>query len=202
MASNPKPQDKVIASGRIMNKDDMRKHYKSIRAGMSGGDRAIKSRIVAQLFLSSDIYQKAKVFMLYMPLSNETDTRDIIKSALADGKKVVLPVTDRKSGIITPVYIDSKTVYVKGSLSISEPESGEVADVEEIDVFVVPGIAFDRKGGRIGFGKGCYDRLLKDAHGIKIGYCYDFQVCDEVCKDTNDVCMDCLLTEKGMIKCR
>lgn len=201
MTNNSKPQDKVMASGRIVNKDDMRKHYKSIRAGMPEGDRAIKSRIVAELFLSSDIYQKAKVLMLYMPLGNETDTRDIIKTALADGKDVILPVTDGKSGIITPVYIDCKTVYVKGSLSISEPESGEMADVAEIDVFVVPGIVFDRKGGRIGFGKGCYDRLLKDAPGIKIGCCYDFQVCDEVCKDANDISMDYLLTEKGMIKC-
>ncbi|MBE7012755.1 MAG: hypothetical protein E7416_01560, partial [Ruminococcaceae bacterium] len=111
-----------------MTKQQIRQEYRIKRDRANKDDIVEKSRIAAELFLSSDIYQKAEVLMLYMPLGNEMDTQDIIKTALADGKKVVLPVTDGKSGIITPVYIDSKTAYVKGSLSIYEPESGDVAD--------------------------------------------------------------------------
>lgn len=187
--------------GEIM-KDEIRQKNKKIRAGMTAEEVLKKSSMAANAFLTSNFYKDAKQIMIYMRLGNETDTADIIRNAFADGKLLVFPVTELKTGIITPFYADEKTSFKKGSFSVFEPDGTKKADMTKTDVIIVPGIAFDKSGGRIGFGKGCYDRLLKNTDAIKIGYCYGFQICEHVpCKE-HDVKMDFLITENGITDCR
>ena len=157
-----------------------------------------KSLLASENFLESEIYKNCRVVMLYMSLGNETDTTKIIKKAYEDGKKVVFPVTDKESGVITPYYADETAVFEKGAFNINEPQNGTKAKLCDIDVILVPGIAFDLKGARIGFGKGCYDRLLKNTDAVKVGFCYDFQVCDSIPAEEHDVTMDFLVTESGV----
>ncbi len=176
-------------------KSNLRNTYKQKRKEMSLQDVKIKSISAANTFLSSDIYKNAKQIMLYMPLGNETDTSLIMSQAFADGKKVILPVTDKISGIITPVCVTSATEFKQGAFLVSEPQISDAADATQIDVIVVPGIAFGKSGERIGFGKGCYDMFLKNAKGIKVGYCYEWQVCDKILSDSHDVKMDYIITE-------
>jgi 5-formyltetrahydrofolate cyclo-ligase len=156
---------------------------------------------MCNVFLSDDIYKDAKCIMLYMPLGNEADTSTVIKKAYVDGKKVVFPVTDRDTGIITPVYAEKDAIFSKGAFSVREPDGGVVAQLCDIDIILVPGIVFDRAGHRIGFGKGCYDKLLTDFKGIKIGFCYSEQICDVVPEDEFDICMDYIISQDGIIKC-
>ena len=139
--------------------------------------------------------------MLYMPLGNETDTSDITEAAFKDGKKVAFPVTDAETGEITPYYATENTQFKQGAFSVNEPNNDDIAALSDIDVIVVPGIAFDKSGARVGFGKGCYDRLLKQSCAVKVGLCYDYQVCDWIAMDEFDVNMDYLVTESGMINC-
>ena len=139
--------------------------------------------------------------MLYMPLRNETDTKAIINQAFLDEKKVIFPVTDEKSGIITPYYATENTEFSKGGFSVFEPLGTEIANEKNIDVIIVPGIAFSKNGARIGFGKGCYDKLLKNTAAIKIGYCYSFQVYDEIPTDIYDIPMDYIISENAIINC-
>ena len=157
-----------------------------------------KSLLASENFLESEIYKNCRVVMLYMSIGNETDTTKIIKKAYEDGKKVVFPVTDKESGVITPYYADETAVFEKGAFNINEPQNGTKAKLCDIDVILVPGIAFDLKGARIGFGKGCYDRLLKNTDAVKVGFCYDFQVCDSIPAEEHDVMMDFLVTESGV----
>ena len=82
-----------------------------------------------------------------------------------------------------------------------EPQSTDITDMTKTDVVLVPGIAFDKSGARVGFGKGCYDMLLERYSGVKIGVCYDFQICYKIPADTHDVRMDYILTESGLKKC-
>lgn len=161
-----------------------------------------KSHTASELFLSSDIYKNAKQLMVYMPLGNETDTTDIINAAFRDGKKLVFPVTDLKNGEITPCYATEDTKFEKGAFSVKEPCVKDIADVSKIDVILVPGIAYDKKGARVGFGKGCYDRLLKKTSSIKVGFCYDFQICEKIVAEEHDIKMDYLITESGIIQCK
>ena len=140
--------------------------------------------------------------MLYKRLGNETDTNRIINQAFLDKKRLVFPVTDEKSGKITPYYADSSTEFVSGGFSVSEPESIEIATPKDIDIIIVPGIAFDKTGARVGFGKGCYDMFLPKTKAVKIGFCYDFQLADSVPSDKHDIKMDYIITEKGIIDCQ
>ncbi|MBQ7901557.1 MAG: 5-formyltetrahydrofolate cyclo-ligase, partial [Clostridia bacterium] len=160
-----------------------------------------KSRAAAKAFLSSIIYKSCRQLMLYMPIGNETDTSDIKEAAFNDGKKVVFPVTDAKTGEITPCYATGNTQFKQGAFSVYEPCNYDIAALTDIDVIVVPGIAFDKCGARVGFGKGCYDRLLKQSCAVKVGLCYDYQICERIDADEFDVNMDYLVTESGMIKC-
>lgn len=182
-------------------KNEIRKHNKLMRSQLSEQEVAQKSRLVSNTFLESNIYKNCRCLMLYMPLGNETDTSHIIKEAFNDGKKVVFPVTDAKTGVITPYYADGDTKFKVGAFSVTEPVTGKIARPEDIDVILVPGIAFDRKGNRVGFGKGCYDRLLKSTKAIKVGYCYLFQICDEIPAESHDIKMDYIVNEKGIIEC-
>ena len=138
--------------------------------------------------------------MLYKSLGNETDTETIISSCFSDDKKVVLPVTERKSGKITPHYVEKSTEFEVGNFSVIEPKNAETANPADIDVIIVPGIAFDKKGNRVGFGKGCYDMFLPETNAVKVGFCYHFQLCDLIPSDKHDINMDYIITEKGIIK--
>ena len=183
-------------------KNEIRKVNKIKRSSMEKAEVLEKSSKACAVFLKSEIYKNAKQIMLYMPLGNETDTTDIINRAFADGKKLNLPVTDAKTGEITPCYFEKDSEFSKGAFSIKEPCIKDIADLSNIDVILVPGIAFDRTGVRVGFGKGCYDRLLKKTSAVKVGFCYDFQLCDKIPSEEHDVKMDYIITENGIINCK
>ena len=159
-----------------------------------------KSKSAAEIFLNSDIYKNANVVMLYYPLGNETDTLYIFQRALIDNKTVVFPVTDIVTSEMTPVLADNNTQFLKGAYSVFEPDNKKVYN-EKIDLVIVPGIAFDKRGFRVGFGKGCYDRFLEKTNTIKVGFCYDFQITDNIENDIFDIKMNYLVSESGMIDC-
>lgn len=182
-------------------KSEIRKRLKELRNNMEECEVLTKSSLASRMFIESDFYKNAKCIMLYKRLGNETDTNEIIKRAFSDNKRLVFPVTDQKSGKITPYYADSSTEFKSGGFSVSEPKDSEIANPSDIDVVLVPGIAFDKSGARVGFGKGCYDMFLAKTNAIKIGFCYDFQLCDKIPADSHDITMDYIITESGITDC-
>lgn len=182
-------------------KNELRRQNKEKRAGMTEEEVKRKSLSAAKILMSREFYKTAKNIMLYMPLGKETNTEEIIKAAFDNGKKVVFPVTDKVTGRITPYYATQDAKFQRGAFSVNEPVNTEIADIRDIDLFVVPGIAFDKNGVRVGFGKGCYDRLLQDCAGVKVGFCYDFQICETIISDEHDIAMDYIVTESRFIDC-
>ena len=182
-------------------KNTIRLENKNKRKLMTIDDVLTKSEACQMNFLKTSIYKNAQCIMIYKPLGNETKTDIILNKAISDGKKIVYPVTDEQSGIITPYFADEKTLFKKGAFSVSEPVGVQKTPLDDIDVVIVPGIAFDKSGGRIGFGKGCYDMFLKGFNPIKIGFCYDFQISRSIPTDDNDVKMDYIISENGFFKC-
>ena len=180
-------------------KNQVRKDMKEKRKSMSREDVRKKSEAAAKFFLESEMYQNSKVLMVYMPLGNETDTRDIIRQAFRDGKYLVLPSTNSETGVITPVIFAPDAQFEKGGFSVSEPKNPQIADKSQIDTVIVPGIAFGRDGSRVGFGKGCYDMFLKEMNVIKVGFCYDFQLCNSIPSSEHDIKMDYIITENEII---
>jgi len=88
----------------------------------------------------------------------------------------------------------------EGKYRILEPVDAKEVDLDEIDIVLVPGIAFDKKGHRIGYGKGYYDSFLRKVNALKIGLCMDFQIVDKIPSNEWDVGMDIVVSEKQVIK--
>lgn len=172
------------------------------RKAMPKEEVLVKSLIAQNSFLESKIYQDATTLMLYIPLGNEVSTYEIIENAYLCGKEVLVPVTDSRTFEITAHKITSDTEFEKGVFSLTEPKEKISFDSSKIDVVLVPGVAFSRSGSRIGFGKGCYDKFLKNLEATKVGFCYDFQVSDEFLSSEFDIEMDYLITEKEFIDCK
>ncbi|MDE6120259.1 MAG: 5-formyltetrahydrofolate cyclo-ligase, partial [Muribaculaceae bacterium] len=82
-----------------------------------------------------------------------------------------------------------------GAFRIEEPDGTDTVDIENIDLIVVPGIAFDRLGNRVGRGKGYYDRLLSRSRAVTVGVCYDFQMVDEIDTDGHDIPVDFVIAD-------
>lgn len=173
---------------------------KEKRKNMNFLEVSKKSSIAQKSFLESEQYRKSKSVMVYMPLGNEIRTSEIIDDALKCGKNVLVPITDRETLEISAYQITEKTEFEKGEFSVEEPKQKLKFDASKIDVVLVPGVAFDRNGGRIGFGKGCYDKFLKKTRAAKIGFCYDFQLINHIETEKNDVNMDYIITEKEFFR--
>lgn len=152
------------------------------------------ARIQKQLF-SFDKYINAKTVMLYVSAFNEPSTIEIIKDAISRKKRVVLPVSDTATETIVLSYLDSSDDLEKGAYGISEPKAIKPADIADIDFILVPGLAFDRRGNRMGFGKGYYDKLLCKTSAEKTALCYEFQLLDEINADDHDIPMNTIITE-------
>lgn len=167
---------------------EIRKHYKYARQD---------SLFIAERFLSLQSIKDYQVFLLYYPHKNEVDTTAIIERLIKDNKTVLLPKVYEKH--ILPIIIDSIQNLHTGYAGIKEPK-GEIFR-GKIDVIVVPAIAFDKRGYRLGYGKGFYDRFLqKHLDSFKIGLAYDFQLLDELPIDQHDVPVDMILTPTKIVK--
>lgn len=135
----------------------------------------------------------AKTVLMYYSLPDEPDTHDTINRLASMGKRILLPVVTGEETMILREYYGEKDLQ-KGSLSIMEPTGEPFTAYEEIDVAVIPGMAFDTNGNRLGRGRGYYDRFLRPLPYIyKIGVCFDFQKLSCIPTDENDVRMQEIL---------
>jgi 5-formyltetrahydrofolate cyclo-ligase len=143
------------------------------------------------------------VIALYAPVDNEVLTSKVMVGALEAGKRIALPMVRGTSMQFREVC--DPGCLRPGSFGILQPpESSPIVPLHEIDTVVVPGVAFDLEGRRIGYGKGYYDRIFHDWEGTGrlVGFCYDFQLVKEIVGEPHDVEMDVILTERRMITAR
>jgi len=146
---------------------------------------------VCDRVMNTEMWLKAKSVMLYWPLSDETDVRPLIDKAMKQGKTVVLP-TCVGDELVIRTYEGAENMK-EGPFGIMEPNGRKISkeEYENVDLVIVPGMAFDYNGGRLGRGKGYYDRLLKQMPRCwKMGVCWSIQIIDRVPTNKNDVRMD------------
>lgn len=161
-----------------------------------------KSIKCSNTFFDSNLYQEAKTIMSYVSIKNEVDTSFINRKILENNKILILPVIEKNNDFIKAVRcIDDKNMK-KGTYGISEPINEEKFDINMIDIVIVPAVAYDKRGYRIGFGKGYYDKFLKNYKGIKIGLGYDFQLIDNILEENHDIKMDYLIIEDKLLECK
>ena len=135
---------------------------------------------------------------LYFSLPDEVDTKPLLAAALTVEKIVVFPRVDGERLVLHRMR--SIADFTRGAYQILEPKkSTQIIDPKSVDLFIVPGVAFDRNLYRLGHGKGFYDRLLKNITAAKIGLAYAFQLLAEVPHTSYDVPMTIVMTEEEMI---
>ena len=178
----------------------LRERMKEIREKFSNEDAEVKSNAITKKLLQLREYRTAKTVMLYMGTGSEVRTEEAVSSALSEPKKIAVPATDRKSNMIRPARLESLEAVKLGEYGIPEPEKTEEISKDEIELVVVPGIAFDAEGGRIGYGRGFYDRFLKGMKAEKVGLAYEIQIVDRIRTEEKDVMMDKIITEERTIE--
>jgi 5-formyltetrahydrofolate cyclo-ligase len=148
-------------------------------------------------------YVKAQSIAAFSSTQNEVDTLSILEGSLKLGKKLYLPKVSKDRSQISFHEVKNLKGLTPGAFGILEPPPSHPAKVEDLDLVLLPGLAFDLQGGRLGFGKGFYDRLLPSLKksALTVGLCYSFQVIDRVPVAGDDAPVKALLHEKGFFLC-
>ncbi len=184
-----------------MPKHHIRQVQLEARSCLSEVQRADLSCQAQQLLLSHPLFLAAKVVALYSPIRCEVDTCLLLKTALDTGKRVVYPrveqLPDSATAAMQFVELSSWQDFQPGAFGVLEPQGGMVVAVADIDLMVVPGVAFDRYGYRLGYGKGFYDRVVKlcSTGCALVGLCYAFQVEENLPHEEHDLMLDWLITD-------
>ncbi len=185
-----------------MEKSEIRKLVLAKRDAMSRTETREKSRMIQERLVALPEFRKASAIMFYVQKGNEVMTDTIIEYSLGEGKRVAVPFSDKRSKTLVPSLISSLSELEMGSFGIPEPRELHPIEAEAIELIIVPGIAFDRSGNRIGYGHGYYDRFLKTTKTKKIALAYELQIVDEIPNHSNDIKMDKIVTEERVIEPR
>ena len=175
-----------------MNKNSIRKEIKNIRNNMNEDEVKNKSLIIQNKVINLIKEFKDINYFVYKDFKNEVETSLIINYLLDNNKNVYLPKIINNEMFAVKYSKDTK--LEKGTFGIYEP-IGETTNINNF-VCITPLVAIDLKGNRIGQGKGYYDKFLKDKKCKKIGICYDFQIVENITKDSYDIPLDIIISEK------
>ena len=175
-----------------MDKQSLRKKIREQKRAMSLEQIKAASEKLGELFYASELYRNAKTIYGYLPYNQEVRTVPMLQRALEDGKKVAVPKVYGEE--MRFIYLTDLSKVELGYCGIPEPvEDGPVAD-DPTALVLMPGLAFDREGHRIGYGGGFYDKFLAAEPGHPtLTLCYGFQMVEELPTEEFDIPVDCVL---------
>ena len=184
-------------------KSAMRAHVRDRIRGVDAGAREAASRRACERLASDRRFADASSVMLYMPMRSELDVTPLAMAALSQGKRVSVPRTDTATGTLTPIGVGSfsEASMPADAMGVRTPAGGPEVAADSLDLVVVPGMAFDRSGHRLGRGAGYYDRFLSrlSPHTATAGICFDEQLVEAVPHGDHDRTVDCVFTPSHTI---
>lgn len=178
-----------------MEKNEIRRKVKSLRVMLSESEKRNAAEEVFARLEKTAAFLLADRILMYHSLPDELFTHDFL-GKWAACKHFFLP---RVNGVNLEILPYEESKLELGSFHIEEPTGDNTVDPSEIELIVVPAVAYDRRGNRLGRGKGFYDRLLKTTKATKVGVGYEFQLVDEVPVEPHDVGMDMIITQNSTI---
>ena len=169
-----------------------------------------RSGQIMREIMSMEAYQQSRVVMGYSSFGSEVDTRPLLEQVLSEGKTLVLPKINQASNTLSLHAVsDLQGQMVEGMWGIHEPSPVLCKEVEPhvLDFILIPGLAFDPHGGRLGYGKGYYDKLLSGCLSTGgrpwlVAGAFNFQVIDRVPMEAHDIPIHAVVTESGCISCK
>jgi len=186
-----------------VEKKQLRKYIQNKRDNLALGLRKKKSKEIALKFLKTTDYLNSKNIFIFYPFRSEIDTTIIIKKALKESKNIILP---RVEGTLLNLYFinDVHTQLQEGSYKIMEPipSSCSRAHVSDINLAIVPGVAFDKNLNRLGYGGGFYDKIIRNLpqNIKKIALSFDIQIVPNIPVLDHDIKIDIIITESKIYK--
>lgn len=179
-------------------KDVLRGNCKEIRKNMEMDYLKKASHAITEHLMASSMYQEAKTIFAYMSYGKEVITDEFIERALADGKNICIPLCLPGNQMEAKLYRSEEDLHI-GKYGIREPrEDGKVVLPEEIDLAIIPCVACDKRGNRLGHGAGYYDRYLEHAKFRKVALCPEQLILSNVAVSKQDITMDVVITEDGI----
>ena len=184
-------------------KTDIRRLMAQRRKALTPPEAARCGKAIRQQIAKAPFYRESRCLSCYVSVGNEVDTHALIRSALDDGKCVAVPVA-RKGRPMMQVRISDLSELVPAPFGLLEPaeDSWDPIAPSAFDLVIVPGLAFDRQGNRVGFGGGFYDRFLSGLDAVKVGIAYGFQLGEALPTEPHDVGLDWLVTESRIFAFR
>jgi 5-formyltetrahydrofolate cyclo-ligase len=161
-----------------------------------------KSKKACENLISTPQFRRSSVIMFFLSMPHETDTTPAIRNAWQEGKTVAVPKVNWRQKNMTPVRIDSlETGLVIEAAGLRNPEDGARIPVDEIDLVIVPGLAFDRSGNRLGTGNAYYDKFFDEGNLVatRCGLAFSEQLIDSIPAEEHDKPMDLLVTDEEII---
>ena len=192
--------DRLLDALQLRMKPSLRMQLQAHLAGLDAGMVRQHSIAVAQLLAKVPAFPSARSLAVFVSFGKEIETHAIIRQLLANGRQVCVPAFHGGKYVASAIE-DFDQNLVAGKLGILEPKQLHHVPVTRPDVWLVPGLAFDRCGNRLGRGKGYFDALLQHATGVKIALVHDFQLLNEVPTEPHDIRMDFIVTEKQVVHC-
>ena len=186
-----------------MSKEEIRKRILSLRDSQTEEEMRSKSELIQKRLFNLPEFKKAKTIMFYVATRSEVRTEQMIKVALKQGERVVVPISDVKNRKLILSELKDFDELEPGTFNILEPKKEFIRRVspEEIDLVITPGIAFDKDGDRIGYGMGFYDNFLSSLKKRipVVGLAYELQMVDDIPVNDKDVTVDKIVTEERII---
>jgi 5-formyltetrahydrofolate cyclo-ligase len=180
-----------------MTKFVIREIVKKRLAAMTPGEYSGFNLIIQKYFWGMERVRQANSIMIYYSIGVEVETISIIQKLISMGKIVSLPVCTPSQSLIAGLITDIDQL-ITTRFGLKEPDPNQLISPEKIDLIVVPGLAFDERGCRMGHGAGYYDRFLSgQPNSFKLGLAYDFQVLPGIPAESHDIRMDGLITPSG-----
>ena len=178
-----------------MDKKELRQFIRNEKRQYSSSQLEELSLSVLSQLNGNEHLQRAETILMYYSLPDEVNTHVYIDQLLAEGKKILPPEVIDGENMVIREYT-GKHDLKEGSFHIMEPIGSLFPEVryQEINLAIIPGMAFDAKRNRLGRGKGYYDRFLQKIHQVyKIGICFPFQLVDEIPTEETDIKMDAIM---------
>ena len=174
-----------------MNKTELRSMIRAKKRAMPPDEIDAKSQRLGELFRASEVYQKAQSIYGYLPYNQEVRTTPMLRQAQLDGKRVAVPKCYGDE--MRFIWLDDLSRVEKGYANIPEPiDDGPIAD-DPTALVLMPGLAFDPQGHRIGYGGGFYDKFLAKEMHPTLALCYDFQMLEHLETEQFDIPVDTVL---------
>lgn len=178
----------------MCSKEEIRKSIRQKKKLLSSEDKLQASELVFKQLFQLEQWKKANRVLSYHSLPDELQTIEYLDKMLS--KELFLPKVD---GDTLKIVAYDKSRLITGAYNILEPDDNNYFPVEDIELIIIPGVAFDKQKNRLGRGKGYYDKLLSNTEAFKIGICYDFQLVDEISTDAHDIKMDIVIAPNCVI---